>query len=84
MLGPGIDRSKDEREQAQAALRGLIERTLSPPDPALRTYLDELSQENCQSFAELHNSTTPAQRGQAVQTLRRYEQDFRTLNARKS
>lgn len=69
---------------AQAALRGLIERTLSPPDPAMRSYLDALSQENCQSFAELHNSTTPAQRGKAVQTLRRYEEDFRILSARKS
>ncbi|MDB5778263.1 MAG: hypothetical protein JWP93_628 [Polaromonas sp.] len=70
--------------QAQAALRGLIERTLSPPDPAMRSYLDELGRENCQSFAELHNSTTPAQRGKAVETLRRYEQDFRILNAGKS
>jgi hypothetical protein len=70
--------------QAQTALRGLIERTLSPPDPALRSYLNELTEENCQSFAELHNSTTPAQRGKAVETLRRYEQDFRILNARKS
>ena len=70
--------------QAQAALRGLIERTLSPPDPALRRYFDELGQENCQSFAELHNSTTPVQRGKALETLRRYEQDFRILNARKS
>ena len=76
--------SQSSPAQAQAALRGLIERTLSPPDPAMRTYLDELSQENCQSFAELHNSTTPAQRGKAVETLKRYEQDFRSLNARKS
>lgn len=70
--------------QAQAAMHSLMQRTLSPPDAAYRAYLEGLSQENCQSFAELHNSTTPAQRGQAVQTLRRYEQDFRTLNARKS
>ncbi|WP_426149056.1 DUF6279 family lipoprotein [Polaromonas sp. DSR2-3-2] len=76
--------SQSSPAQARAALRGLIERTLSPPDPALRSYLDELSQENCQSFAELHNSTTPAQRGKAVETLKRYEQDFRSLNARKS
>ena len=70
--------------QAQAALRGLIERTLNPPDPALRRYLEELGQENCQGFAELHNSTTPDQRSKAVETLRGYEQDFRLLNARKS
>ena len=76
--------SQASPEKAQAALRGLIERTLKSPDAAHRTYLDELGQENCQSFAELHNSTTPAQRGRAVETLRRYEQDFRILNARKS
>jgi hypothetical protein len=70
--------------QAQAALRGLIDRTLNPPDPALRSYLDELGRENCQGFAELHNSTTPAQRGKAVETLKHYEQDFRMLNAAKS
>lgn len=76
--------SQASPEQARAALRGLIERTLKSPDAAQRTYLDELGQENCQSFAELHNSTTPAQRGKAMETLRRYEQDFRILNARKS
>ena len=70
--------------QTRAALRGLVERTLSPPDPGDRAYLDALGQENCQSFAELHNSTTPAQRSQAVETLKRYEQDFRILNAPKS
>lgn len=70
--------------QAQTALRGLIDRTLNPLEPAYRRYLDELGQENCQGFAELHNSTTPAQRSKAVETLRGYEQDFRLLNTRKS
>ncbi|NDP62813.1 MAG: hypothetical protein GZ092_09220 [Polaromonas sp.] len=70
--------------QAQTALRGLIERTLNPMEPAYRRYLDQLGQENCQGFAELHNSTTPAQRSKAVETLRGYEQDFRILNERKS
>ena len=79
-----LESSQASTAQAQAALHGLIERSLNPPDAALRSYLAALNQENCQSLAELHNSTTPAQRGQAVQTLRRYEQDFRTLNARKS
>ncbi|CDS51445.1 lipoprotein, putative [Polaromonas sp. CG9_12] len=68
--------------QAKTALRGLVERTLNPLEPVYRRYLDQLGQENCQSFAELHNSTTPAQRGKAVETLRGYEQDFRILNAR--
>ena len=70
--------------QAQTALRGLVERTLNPLEPVYRRYLDQLSQENCQSFAELHNSTTPAQRSKAVETLKGYEQDFRSLNESKS
>ena len=70
--------------QAQAALRGLVERTMNPLEPVYRRYLDQLSQENCQSFAELHNSTTPAQRSKAVETLKGYEQDFRILNESKS
>ena len=70
--------------QAQTALRGLVERTMNPLEPVYRRYLDQLSQENCQSFAELHNSTTPAQRSKAVETLKGYEQDFRILNESKS
>lgn len=70
--------------QAQTALHGLLERTLTAPDAGHRSYLEALAQENCQSFAELHNSTTPAQRSKAVDTLKNYEQDLRLLNARKS
>jgi Family of unknown function (DUF6279) len=72
------------QEQALAALRGLAERALVSPDPTYRTYLEQLGQENCQTFADLHNSTTAAQRSKAVETLRGYAQDFRTLNARNS
>ncbi|MDB5886184.1 MAG: hypothetical protein JWR74_2355 [Polaromonas sp.] len=71
-------------EQALAALHGLAERSLTSPDAAYRSHLDRLGQENCQTFAELHNSTTPAQRTKALETLKRYEQDFRILNAQKS
>ena len=71
-------------EQVRAALRGLMERALVSPNPAFRAYLDQLGQENCQIFADLHNSTTPAQRGKAVETLKGYLQDIQTLNARKS
>ena len=76
--------SQASTEQALTALRGLMERTLSSPDMAYRAYLDQLGQENCQTFAELHNSTSAAQRSKAVQTLKGYVQDLQTLNARKS
>ena len=71
-------------EQALPALRGLMQRALVSPDPAYRAYFDQLGQENCQTFADLHNSTTAAQRSKAVETLQGYLQDIQTLNARKS
>ena len=71
-------------EQALIALRGLMERALVSPDLTYRTYFDQLGQENCQTFAELHNSTTAAQRTKAVETLKGYVQDLQNLNARKS
>jgi hypothetical protein len=71
-------------EKTQAAVRGLVERTISSPDAAYRDYMEKLAQDSCATLAELHNSTTPAQRHKAVETLQRYEQDFRTLNTQKS
>lgn len=71
-------------EKTQTAIKGLFERTLNSPDPAYRDYMNKLTQDACASFAELHNSTTPAQRSKAVETLLRYEQDFRALNAQKT
>ncbi|MFS2033974.1 DUF6279 family lipoprotein [Polaromonas sp. CT11-55] len=71
-------------EKTQAAVRGLFERTLTSPDAAYRDYMEKLTQDACATIAELHNSTTPAQRHKAVETLHRYEQDFRTLHAQKS
>ena len=71
-------------EKTQAAIKGLFERTLNSPDPVYRDYMEKLTQDGCTSFAELHNSTTPAQRAKAVETILRYEQDFRTLHLQKS
>lgn len=68
-------------DTTRAAVRGLLERTLSPTEPALRQNQQALNEENCATFAALHNSTTAAQRSHAVQTLQRYEQDFRLLSA---
>ncbi|WP_254774917.1 DUF6279 family lipoprotein [Polaromonas sp. YR568] len=71
-------------EKTQVAMKGLFERTLNSPDPAYRVYMDKLTQDACAGFAELHNSTTHAQRSKAVETLLKYEQDFRTLHLQKS
>jgi hypothetical protein len=69
--------------QAQALLRGLTERSFNSPNEKYRAYSRELWNENCEGFAKLHNSTTPAQRQRMVEALRGYEQDFKTLMAQK-
>ena len=67
-------------EKTRQAIRALIERSAESPDPGYRSYLKALTEQNCRNFAEFHNTTTPAQRRKAVETLKSYEQDFRTLN----
>ena len=69
--------------QAQALLRGLTERSFNSPNERYRTYNRDLWNENCEGFAKLHNSTTPAQRQRMVEALRGYEQDFKSLMAQK-
>jgi hypothetical protein len=69
--------------QAQALLRGLTERSFNSPNERFRTYSKALWQENCEGFAKLHNSTTPAQRQRMLEALRGYEADFKVLMAQK-
>ena len=73
----------NKQEQAQALLRGLVDRSFNSPNERYRAYNRELWNENCAGFAKLHNSTTPAQRQRMVEALRGYEQDFKTLMAQK-
>jgi Family of unknown function (DUF6279) len=70
-------------QAAQQALRALTERAWNSPDPAFRAYAQKLTEQSCQNFALIHASTTATQRAKAVQTLRGYEQDLRTLIASK-
>jgi hypothetical protein len=69
--------------QAQALLHGLIERSFNSPNDRYRAYNRTLWQENCEGFAKLHNSTTPAQRKRMVESLQGYENDFRILMGQK-
>jgi hypothetical protein len=61
------------------ALRGYIQRAWESPDPTYRAYVQRLTQEGCTSFANVHASTTVAQRAYAVKVLKGYEADLRTL-----
>ena len=69
--------------QSQALLRGWVDRSITSPNEQTRTYAQALWQDNCEGFAKLHNSTTPAQREHLARTLKNYEADFRALMALK-
>jgi hypothetical protein len=65
--------------QAAPAVRAYFERSINSPNPAYRAYQDRLTRDNCRTLALLHNSTTPAQRAKAVETLGNYARDFTIL-----
>jgi hypothetical protein len=65
--------------EARNELRGWLERTQRPPDPAYRAWQEGLLQEGCRIFSAVHQSTTEAQREQAARRLRAYQRDLRDL-----
>jgi hypothetical protein len=66
--------------EARAAIHGLLDRALVPPDPAHRAYLESMRHETCGIIATLHNSMRPAQREHAAQRLRDWQRDLRELS----
>ena len=64
---------------AGPALEGVFTRAVDSPDPGHREQAQKLRTHNCQTFADVHNSTTPAQRQKALARLQGYEQDLRAL-----
>jgi hypothetical protein len=78
-----IGRDNVNPAQTQAAVRGVVERSFTSPNERYRAYSQELWNENCEGFAKLHNSTTPAQRQRMLDALRGYESDFKILMGQK-
>ncbi|WP_189688201.1 DUF6279 family lipoprotein [Pseudorhodoferax aquiterrae] len=70
-------------EQAERALRGLFARYRQSPQADYRAYAQRQIEEGCEGLALLHDSTTPAQRDNAVKRLQAYEKDFRSLAAQR-
>ncbi len=66
---------------AVPALQAYVQRSNQSPDAAYRSYAQRLTQDSCNAFANTHNSTTPEQRAKAVQVLKGYEADMRSLAA---
>lgn len=69
------------REEAQAALRAYAHRIERSPREEYRRYGEQLSSFVCAAAAELHNTTTAAQRQAAAQRLKGWESDLRALAA---
>ena len=69
---------------AQMDLRALMARSMTSPDAAYRAYAENLALEGCRAIAELHDSTSPAQRQKALRVLQGYAQDFRALAAQRA
>ncbi|MGS0754608.1 DUF6279 family lipoprotein [Roseateles sp. GG27B] len=73
---------RDEKlgpEAARTQLKRFMDRALASPNPAYRRYMETQISEGCNTFASLHNATTPTQRAKAVRTVEGYERDFRQL-----
>ncbi len=64
---------------AGPALEGVFSRAVFSPDISFREHARKIRTHNCQTFADVHNSTTPAQRQKALARLQGYEQDLRAL-----
>jgi hypothetical protein len=75
-----ITQSNMTQAQAEAQLWGVWKRWLQPPDAGQRAVVQTLSQRACENLAQLHNTTTPEQRGRAARRLRAYERDLLDLN----
>ena len=68
-------------EQAASALRAYIDRIERSPRDGYRRYSERLAEFNCALAANLHNSTTAAQRRAGAKKLASWEGDLRAIAA---
>ncbi len=75
-----IAKSQQGLAWAQQEVTALLNRSLlNSPDEAYRAYVEMRKDINCEAAAQLHNSTSAAQREFTVKTLKAYEADIRAL-----
>jgi len=76
-----IAQGGDNAEQALRRLHPMLLRMVDPPNPGDRTQLEQFTQANCRTFAELHNSASAAQRQTLADKFQSYQQDLLALSA---
>jgi hypothetical protein len=67
------------RDKAQVVLRAYVERIYSSPNDDYRKYAEQVWVYNCAFVANLHNTTTAAQRKHAIKKLTGWESEIRVL-----
>ena len=67
------------QDKAQAVLRAYLGRIYSSPNDHYRKYAEQLWVYNCVFVANLHNTTTAQQRKHAVNKLKDWESEIRSL-----
>ncbi len=75
--------ARADRESNLAGLQALAARVQRTQPGPYRSYQQRLTEYNCAFIAQLHNSTTPAQRQTARGKLKGWEEDLRALAAQK-
>ena len=75
--------ARADRDSNLAGLQALAARVLRAPPGPYRSYQQRLTDYNCAFVAQLHNSTTSAQRQKARDTLKGWEEDLRALAVQK-
>lgn len=70
-------------DTAAERVRAHIARIGQSPTPGYQAYSDDLIRQGCAQFAQLHNTTSPEQRANAVRVLKGYEEDLRVLSAQR-
>jgi len=76
--------ARADRESNLAGLQALAARVQRATPSPYRSYQQRLTEYNCAFIAQLHNSTTAAQRQTARNKLKGWEDDLRTLAAQKA
>jgi hypothetical protein len=74
-------RGADRPAHVKAEMLALVQRSLEPPDPAVRRQLEQVLQHGCQTLVLLHNSASAEQRRRLAGKLRGYETDLHALIA---
>jgi len=74
-----LSQSQSSLEQSRATLQALVARQLDPQEPTERARLLAMRQQSCQVLAQLHASTTPAQRAKAQESLTNAASDLASV-----